>query len=596
MAYPLTDLESSLYRINSKIPSVTINCIVGKNGAGKSTLLDILYRIVNNLACRLAQYDFDVFSEDLQYANGVHADLYFLCDKRQHRISCEDMKVSFYSERYDGMMSKVELSTKTVNDILRSLFYSIAINYSIYAFNEDEYWQRSDNRSINDNWLKGLFHKNDGYSTPMTLVPYREHGVIDVGRENELAHQRILTFSLLSLSLRKDFPYGYRPANVCFKLKKNYRKEKWQQFVKKHQNMNATLLENIRVEVEDVWEDYVSGDLTKLFKAHSEMYQLVLFYLSYKTVKTCLTYTEFKVLLEKKLNVDDHVSQEAYLEAYLPSIAENIVKAIIKHPIDQVTLKIHQCLNYIKRGDSRLSGKILASTYVKQYHAKTYDDAFVHLMLPSFFEMDIEYVRREKTLEKGLSLEYYPRISGTFSLNKMSSGEKQMMFMLSYVIYHLKNIQAGDSNNYRIPYHHVCLIFDEAELYYHPEYQRKFISMLLECLASAGIDRRKIRSVNILIATHSPFILSDVLTQNTLYLDNGIPKQVMQQTFGGNYYDMLRSSFFFTSSAIGEIASNRIMRWIGQARSNKKCPSEDVLKNIGDSFIVNYLRHIEDDV
>ncbi len=597
---PLSNVESSIYRTNNRIPRIMVNCIVGKNGAGKSSLLDILYRVVNNLAYRLSQFEPNVFSENLHYAYGVNADLYFHCDRRLHRISCEDDVISFYRESFQGYMEIVKLSSKSFNDILKNMFYSIAINYSIYAFNEDDYEQEYITKQKKDDlgrsWLTGLFHKNAGYSTPITIVPYREHGVIDVKRENELAHQRILTFSLLSLAKRKEFPYGYKPRAVSFKIRKDYRIKKWKQFTQKHQEINADLLENIRVELEDVWEDYVSSDLSSLFSSKSEMYRLVLFYLSYKSLKICLTYSDYKHFFDKDLTTSKEVAYENALGANLPKNAERIVHELMNHPIDHVTIKIHQCLNYIRRGDSRLFGKINASAYVKEHHVGTYDETFVQLMLPSFFDMDIEYVRKDKVLVNDGSMTYYPGAENAFSLNKMSSGEKQMMYMLSYVIYHLKNIQGVNTDNYRVPYHHVCLVFDEAELYYHPEYQRKFISMLLESLASANIDRRKIRSVNILVATHSPFILSDVLTQNTLYLEDGIPKQVKKQTFGGNYYDMLRSSFFFTSSAIGDISSKAIMRWVSQARNSKKCPSEDILKYIGDSFIVNYLRNIDSDV
>lgn len=33
--HPLSEVESTIYRINSRIPRITVNCIVGKNGAGK---------------------------------------------------------------------------------------------------------------------------------------------------------------------------------------------------------------------------------------------------------------------------------------------------------------------------------------------------------------------------------------------------------------------------------------------------------------------------------------------------------------------------------------------------------------------------------
>lgn len=55
--------------------------------------------------------------------------------------------------------------------------------------------------------------------------------------------------------------------------------------------------------------------------------------------------------------------------------------------------------------------------------------------------MDIEYVRKDKVLVNDGSMTYYPGAENAFSLNKMSSGEKQMMYMLSYVIYHLKTFK-----------------------------------------------------------------------------------------------------------------------------------------------------------
>lgn len=75
-----------------------------------------------------------------------------------------------------------------------------------------------------------------------------------------------------------------------------------------------------------------------------------------------------------------------------------------------------------------------------------------------------------------------------------------------------------------------------------------------------------------------------------------LPNKLISKLLGGNYYDMLRSSFFFTSSAIGDISSNAIMRWVSQARNKGRSPSEEILNNIGDSFVVNYLRNIGDDV
>lgn len=595
---PVSDIAANIYKTSYKSPKITVGCIVGKNGAGKSSLLDIFYRIINNLACALSYTKNSPIPSHLSYANGVNAELYYVCDGKLNRIECAYEKISVYREDNLGFMTKIPMRQANFDKILKGFFYTIAVNYSIYSFNEYDYGNRSLD-VVDGKWFDGLFHKNDGYMTPITLVPYRTNGSIDINRENELAHQRILVFSFLFLAKRKQFPYGYRPKYVSFHLKENYQKETWYKFLNAHKEWDYSLLENFRVELEEVWEDFVSGDLVSVFGKDSEMYKLVLFYLSYKSLKICLTYSDYydqlglEALKGKGAKVN-HESDE-YLNAHLPIIAERVVAKIRELPINHITLKIHQCLDYIKRPDPRTEARENAYTFISRFPAKTYEEVFLHLMYPSFFDMDIEYVRVEKI--KAGRYEAFERDSNmSFELSKMSSGEKQMMYMVSYVIYHLNNIQSVDSDKYRIPYHYVNLVFDEAELYYHPEYQRRFVAMLLECLNAAGIDKRKIRSVNILIATHSPFILSDVLTENTLYLSEGNPVRVDKQTFGANYYDMLRSSFFFTNSPIGDVAAKAMKRWIQSAQRNGKTPSAQIMRMVGDSFIANYLQNIEENV
>lgn len=190
----------------------------------------------------------------------------------------------------------------------------------------------------------------------------------------------------------------------------------------------------------------------------------------------------------------------------------------------------------------------------------------------------------------------------TFKLSSMSSGEKQVLVALSYVLYHIKNIQSVDEANYRVPYHHINIIFDEVELYFHPDYQRRFLAMLIESLSWTNIDRRKIRSVHILMATHSPFVLTDVLTERTLYLREGKREIVTAQTFGANYYDLLDNSFFFERSAIGEISSKATRRWIKNTEHTGELPSEEVMNMIGDTFVKRYLEtkargkdHVQDE-
>ena len=131
----------------------------------------------------------------------------------------------------------------------------------------------------------------------------------------------------------------------------------------------------------------------------------------------------------------------------------------------------------------------------------------------------------------------------------MSSGEQQMLYSLSYVVYHMKNAASNQNIQSGIPYRNINLLFDEAELYYHPEYQRQFIDKLLGILKRSHLEN-EIDSINITIVTHSPFILSDIPNSNILALKEGKRESFKTNTLGANIYDLLNNQFFM-DSAIG---------------------------------------------
>lgn len=89
-------------------------------------------------------------------------------------------------------MHLISLINSSFSNVLGSFFYTIGVNYRIYAFNKWDYGS-DDNEFIDGEWLQGVFYKNDGYLAPLTLVPFREEGCIDIQKENYLAKQRIIT-------------------------------------------------------------------------------------------------------------------------------------------------------------------------------------------------------------------------------------------------------------------------------------------------------------------------------------------------------------------------------------------------------------------
>ena len=140
----------------------------------------------------------------------------------------------------------------------------------------------------------------------------------------------------------------------------------------------------------------------------------------------------------------------------------------------------------------------------------------------------------------------------------LSSGEKQIAYTISNFMYHLVNVDSEWNDYYRdaahmqvIKYKYVNVIFDEVELYFHPELQRSFMGLLQQALRNAHF--KNLRGINIMLVTHSPFILSDIPHTNVLCM--GEETQQVSETFGANIIEMLGNSFFL-SSVIGNVVSD----------------------------------------
>jgi predicted ATP-binding protein involved in virulence len=139
-------------------------------------------------------------------------------------------------------------------------------------------------------------------------------------------------------------------------------------------------------------------------------------------------------------------------------------------------------------------------------------------------------------------------------------------------------------------YQSVNLVFDEVELYYHPQYQKETISSLLNLIRISNFQF--IKNINIIFLTHSPFILSDIPIQNTTLLSidrkTGRSKLIKKkkQSFGANIHDLLADNFFLTGTLIGDFADKQIMRLIAQIKHGKQSKENRLLlKLIGDTFL-----------
>lgn len=166
-----------------------------------------------------------------------------------------------------------------------------------------------------------------------------------------------------------------------------------------------------------------------------------------------------------------------------------------------------------------------------------------------------------------------------FLLSRMSSGERQLLNSASAIVYHLKNLAKSKSQGTKIVYKNLNVILEEVELYFHPEYQRRFIKYLLDQISNVYLPDSM--AINLIFITHSPFILSDIPRQNVLFLRDGNHDRSMQEdTFGANIHTLLQNGFFLNTVPIGEFAKDKIAKMF-EILNKSEIVSQEELSMLG---------------
>ena len=591
------EFDKEFYGYQDK--QIFISAIVGKNGSGKSTLLDIYNRIINNFAAKIKN-EFNENNQEyiIEPEPGLNAELYYEMNQKIYCIQVKDNIVDFLSEEIDDVFAYIKKNFKTNQDQLTELsnhiFYTITSNYSLYTGYPE--------------WMSNLYHKNDGYFTPIVLVPYRSEGNIEIDREQKLAEKRVQTLSLLMYKFgdqdKKDFIENYIPTKIKYKLKTPFFFDEQEIY-----NEKGELIKN--------YEDFINDKIIKLQKYHKQknakIKKIILTQKSTKNKpKILLSDRKFSKVKEAVIHYWDNEHEPENIDIYdeycKPYLKYKTLKSIVNYEtitkkvkfgkgsnvtniktviednllndkeLNYKNLKIVMCMRFIrytyeqiyKQNSKKLmDGKIQSIPIDKILNkipniTNNYHEMFSYL-LPDFFDAHFFY---KKTNEGQENIQNKNRPE-EIELATMSSGEQHLYTSLSYIIYHIKNAQSNenDTSEGKIPYKNFNVFFDEAEIYYHPEYQRKLIRNIIKLLNRCDL---RIDGLNLSLVTHSPFILSDIPRNSILALEDGIVSTHLNETLGANIYDLLENQFFM-SSTIGEMSKSYIEKII------KDCNEKNII-------------------
>ncbi|MGZ3811853.1 MAG: AAA family ATPase [Mucilaginibacter sp.] len=178
----------------------------------------------------------------------------------------------------------------------------------------------------------------------------------------------------------------------------------------------------------------------------------------------------------------------------------------------------------------------------------------------------------------------------TFRWPSLSAGEESLISCFSRWYSVLNDIRHKNA----------LILIDEGDLYFHPEWQRDYIYFILEFLNSS---LNGASAVQIILTTHSPFIISDLPKENIrIMLKPGqvssgnevLIKEMESETFGGNLYSLFSEAFFLGDSPTSSYARKKIKEDIIQPIEGRDnfidlTNIERLIQHVGEPVLRNIL-------
>ena len=530
-----------------------------------------------------------------------------------------------------------------ITSLVKDFFYTIVSNYSMQSFVDknykrqvfhhigendlktdtdrtkyDERYKGHDYNKMADNtepfdrsWITPIFHKNDGYIRSIVLNPFRDEGNINLSREYDLSKDRacaLYIYSSLIENISFFKPYKYK------KIKAHFNPSRFIQWIRDiiYKNTNderrlfyTTQLRSLKnfVQQKDLFTTKVIDKFNlDSFAQDQDLYWYSILYIEFKLIKIVNKYPiylDYQNFFEIKYNGDTYIIQitnEELLDKLLEKINQdiNVEKTHITKKIRRVIsfLKIENELPYDEKKYYHLDVEKYKSI-LNNVHAVLSPQLIDDFLPPPIFDWDL-YLNKE-TNNGVLILDEKTGEPLEIPYNQLSSGEIQFIQTISIHAYHLMNLTSVPINQDWPKYNHFNIVFDEVEICFHPEMQRQFLKRFIDVLTDLKANEGNF--INIIIVTHSPFILSDIPASNILFLKDGTQDDSKKRiSFAQNIGEMMYDSFFMQKT-IGDFAEHKLKELIKRKQGKMSEIRTDIEANlilslIGDPVIRSLIDEI----
>ncbi|WP_336663718.1 AAA family ATPase [Kurthia gibsonii] len=536
------------FKVNGSDIDINLSAIVGENGTGKSTILDMIVEYIEH----------GMFSSNYIFAFESNGKIIIDSNFELGQIDLVDKNLEYEVIR-DEPLDEFFKNQVTI-------FFSNVFDVRYFEYNE-EFRKRYENKRLK------YFSQLKNISTNSLLASYREPEA----------------FLNQDFSKQIFFVNEYKTVLEVEKLvnipEKIYLKT----------NSLEYHFENLSYESEGFISAFENEDVASIYFNIStgDSFRKEIVKILIQSFCIQIGY------LLKKYHIDDAIFIDTFTNA---KKGNNFFEIIHKNLVKEV--KIHETKNNILKS-------------IKKNLDVIYRD--YQNLLEYINEMDLKsdemgnYLDSNSTITNEFINFYKERFYSTnivsFYWSEMSSGQLSLLNLFGRFYDSLNEIQQdlmdeetySEDENLSLKEFEYLLLIDECDLYFHPQWQKDWLYYFLKLIEILFKG-----NVQVILTTHSPFILSDFPNTNVTFLSNkSKPLTISNEiegsprTFGANINELFTNSFFINDGLMGKFAKNKINSFI---RDLLNTTPDDVLKNkselkmfidlIGEPFIKNKLLQI----
>ncbi len=506
-----------------------ISCIVGKNGIGKTTFFELIIapllwnldgeELVNKIHLLFYDEEKNEFLIQTYYHNSKNWNLFL------DRESIDIYKNTWNQNDKDLLISNTEYAYSVLPYQFNIIFHSLSPFDRIYDLLKTQLSGASSAKKIH-------------YQKRLKYIGTKQI------ENDETTYEYMTLMNLISVLLNKkskvmfnNLGYEYGSININVENEQYYFNIKLPSF-KELKKEYPSLIESFFTE-----ELYLELEDKLSFELKSEKIDDFFFKeLILKNLKLD-SKSKFIFLLDKVIKKEKDLTGE--LSINIIDSIYNFIKDI-KTPKEVKQLVLPKTYYLLK--DIFINKELLLN--INNFN----NDEYLKEIVKSGEFLETLRIIKLLTRKKNIKFEMNLIKNGN-SLNyfRLSSGEKTLLSYFANILGRIKEldeIQAEDSSYDNVKNKTYLILIDEVELHLHPEWQRNFIKQLNEFFTYED-NTKKFQFV---IATHSPFVVSDIYDENIIYLGQ---ESVSSKTFGGNIFDIFKDDFY-VSNTIGSFSEEVI--------------------------------------